>query len=365
MRSIKPSYEQALEALFARQASGMKLGLEQINRLLNCLDHPENRFPAIHIAGTNGKGSTAALLESVLRQAGLHTGLYTSPHLIDVRERILIDGEPVSNQEFFDTLSSMKPHIETSNASFFEILTAIAFLIFSRRSVEAAILETGLGGRLDATNTVRPVLTIITEIGLNHTRILGSHLTTIAREKAGILKTGIPCVCGATPAKVRNSLREAASEANVPLRFSKEDVRFSRIELTEDKSTFDCDTGHSSYKKLSLNLLGRHQVRNAGLVLLAVDALRNLGWKIPEQAIRKGFASVRWPARLQLIPGRPKILLDSAHNPLGMKSLAEALKTFLKYRRFILVFGVLKEKNYRSMLAHISALTDHVVFTRP
>ena len=363
--SVDPSYEKALEVLFARCADGMKLGLEQINRLLDLIGHPERQFPSIHIAGTNGKGSTAALIESILRCAGYRTGLYTSPHLVDVRERILISGHPVTRNEFIRRLNNLKPHYKRANGSFFEILTAMAFSIFAERSVDAAVLETGLGGRLDATNTVVPAVTVITEIGLEHTRILGKHLEEIANEKAGILKTGIPCVCGVTSSKVLNFFKTACAEKDVPVRFSKESLSYSNIVLSERGARFDCDTGRHQYRRLFLGLLGKHQVRNAGLALMAVETLRENGWSVSEEAVREGFATIQWPARLQLIPGRPRMLLDSAHNPMGIKTLAEALNTFLNYRRFIMVFGVLKDKDYRTMLARIKPVVDHVIFTRP
>jgi dihydrofolate synthase/folylpolyglutamate synthase len=343
----------------------MKLGLDQIKCLLDLIDHPENRFPSIHIAGTNGKGSTAALFESVLRCAGYRTGLYTSPHLVDVRERILISGRPIAQQDFMQTLRALQPHYERANASFFEILTAMAFLQFADRSVDIAVLETGLGGRLDATNTVIPLISIITAIGLDHTRILGKELEAIAREKAGILKKGIPCICGVTSLKLLRYFRTACADRSVPVRFSREELKFSAVKMTEHGSNFDCETGRRRYERLFVGLPGRHQIQNAGLVLMAVEAMQDAGWKISDEALRQGFETVRWPARLQIIPGKPKILLDSAHNPLGMESLASALKTFIDYERFILVFGVLEDKDYRRMLSHIQPVVDHAIFTRP
>lgn len=359
------TYQQAVNYLFGRRAKGMKLGLENVHHLLGRLDHPERRFPSIHIAGTNGKGSTAALLESILREAGVKTGIYTSPHLIDMRERIKIRGRSISQKDVVEILERIMPHIEATGASFFEILTAMAFLYFTEKDVDIAVLETGLGGRLDATNLVVPQLTIITEIGLEHTRILGKNLQSISREKAGILKTGIPCLAGTKNSKVKKFFTEFTHQSKVPLIFSHESVKISRVRLSEHGSHFDAHTGSTSYRDLSLKLLGNHQVDNSALALLAVEELRKQGWLIPEKAVRRGLEKVDWPARLQMLQEKPKMLLDSAHNPLGMRTLVKALKTLFDYDRLILVFGVLKDKDYRSMTAQIMPLADKVILTKP
>ena len=359
------TYQEATDYLFSRRARGMKLGLENMQNLLKRLDHPEHQFPSIHIAGTNGKGSTAAILESILREAGYRTGLYTSPHLIDMRERIKIRGKTITQREVVEILERLIPHVEATGASFFELLTAMAFLLFSEKKVDLAILETGLGGRLDATNVVTPVLTTITEIGLEHTRILGERLKSISQEKAGILKPGIPCLAGAKNRKVRKFLTETAQSKKVPMLFSREAVQISRVRLTEGGSRFDANTGSSFYRDLHLRLLGIHQVENSALALLAVEELRRQGWKIKEGSVRTGLKKVAWRARLELLQENPKLLLDSAHNPLGMRSLVKALKTLFEYDRLILVFGVLKDKSYRAMLAQIAPLADRLVLTRP
>ncbi len=359
------TYQEATDYLFSRRASGMKLGLENIQKLLERLDHPENQFPSIHIAGTNGKGSTAAILESILREAGYQTGLYTSPHLIDMRERIKIRGKPISQNDVVTFIQDSTPHIEATNASFFEILTAMAFSHFASKKVDVAVLETGLGGRLDATNTIVPLLTLITEIGLEHTRILGKNLVSITQEKAGILKPGIPCLSATKHRKAKVFLSEFTEANRIPLRFSDETVHVSHIRLSEQGSRFDADTGSFLYKDLHLKLLGNHQIENSALALLTVEELRKKGWKIPERAIRRGLENVVWRARLELLQQNPKLLLDSAHNPMGVKSLVKALRTLFTYNRLILVFGVLKDKNYRSMLSQIAPLAERIVLTRP
>lgn len=366
LKSMKfTNYKEATEFLFGRSAKGMKLGLENISTLADLLGNPEKNFPSIHVAGTNGKGSTVAILESILRAAGLKTGRFISPHLVDMRERMKVRGQSISEENVIRLMDKMLPHIKTANATFFECLTAMAFLHFSENKVDLAVLETGLGGRLDATNIVRPDLTIITEIGLEHTRILGKRLDAIAFEKAGILKASVPCVCGATHRNARASLTKYAKDKSAPITFTHDTIKTRRIRVTEKGTWFDCDTADTSYKDLKLGLLGRHQIRNAAVALTAVDVLRRQGKSITEEAIRKGLEKVDWHARLELFPGHPKILLDSAHNPMGVRTLIQALRTIFTYNRLILVFGVLKDKNYKRMIRPLAPLADEIVLTRP
>ena len=359
------TYQQAVDYLFSHRAKGMKLGLNNIRNLTERLKHPEHRFPSIHIAGTNGKGSTVAILESILREAGYKSGRFISPHLKDMRERIQIRGRSITKKQVVESLRRMKPHIEATGASFFEILTAMAFLHFSENKVEIAVLETGLGGRLDATNVVTPLLTMITEIGLEHTRILGKRLESIALEKAGIFKPEIPCISGATHWRAKKALLELAIKRNVPLYFFKELVRLSNLHLSEQMSQFDCDTGSSNYHDLTLRLIGKHQIHNAALALLAVEELRKQGWNIPEQAIRNGLKKVQWRARLELLQENPKILLDSAHNPMAIRTLVSALNTIFSYEQLILVFGVLKDKDYQKMFDQVAPLAEKIILTKP
>lgn len=351
--------------LFHRRAKGMKFSLEPIRVFMERLHHPEQAFPSVHIAGTNGKGSTAAILESILRAAGYQTGMYTSPHLIDMRERILVRGKPLSKKAIIESIQFLMPHVEATNASFFEILTALAFLYFAEKNIDIAILETGLGGRLDATNIVRPILTILTEIGMDHTNILGENLRTITGEKAGILKPRVPCISGAKNKVVRNALIQIGKEKQVPFLFLKNEATVRNIRLTDEGTCFDYQSKESHYENLYLKLLGKHQIENAALTLKAIDVLRRMGWTVSEEAIREGLGKVVWRARLQILQREPLLLLDSAHNPLGIKTLVNALTTIFKYRRLILVFGVLEDKDYKSMVREIVPLADEIILTRP
>ena len=359
------NYTQASAYLFERHQKGLKLGLERMNLLLRLIGRPQDHFPSVHIAGTNGKGSTAAMLAAVLSKAGHRTGLYTSPHLIDMRERIQINGKVIGKNELVTLLNEISAEIEQTDASFFECLTALAFLYFEKRKVDIAVVETGLGGRLDATNTVRPVITIVTEIGLDHTKILGKTLKPIAAEKAGIFKTEVPCIVGSRNKSVNAFFKEKAEETGCPILFSRSAVKFTRTRLTETGSRVHASTDENEYPDLFLNLAGEHQLSNLATALLTIDQLRNLGYIIPGNAVRQGLSSVQWPARLDLISQNPKILLDSAHNAPGMKRLAKAIRTLFSFKRLILIFGVLEDKAYRTMFRTIAPLADRIILTTP
>jgi dihydrofolate synthase/folylpolyglutamate synthase len=359
------TYQKTIDYLFHCQQKGMKFGLETIQSLLVRIGNPERTFPSIHIAGTNGKGSTAALLESVLRHSGYKTALYTSPHLIDMRERIQVAGRRIGRADVIRLVDSLKPHIESLGASYFEALTAAAFDHFASQRVDVAVIETGLGGRLDATNVVDPIVTVITEIGHDHMNFLGNTLESIAAEKAGIMKTGVPCVAGTKRSRVRGILEKAAAAKPCPIVFSRQSVGILNPRCNHEGSWFDAVCGDSRYEGLRLNLLGMHQIDNARTVLAALDLLRKRRFEISEKAVRDGFARIVWRARMELVRRDPLVLLDSGHNPDGIRMLARAIRSLFHYNRFILVFGVLADKDYRSMLEAIAPLADEIILTRP
>ncbi|NQT26889.1 bifunctional folylpolyglutamate synthase/dihydrofolate synthase [candidate division KSB1 bacterium] len=359
------TYQQTLEFLYSRHAKDMKLGLEHIRELLKWLDHPEQKFKSVHIAGTNGKGSTAAILESMLREAGYRTGLYTSPHLIDLRERIKVNGVCIPEEEVMDYVGRIMPHVEDTQASFFEILTAIAFLYFSHQQVDIAVIETGLGGRLDATNTLTPEVSVITEIGLDHTHILGKNMEIIVAEKAGILKENVPGVIGSRNESVKQLFKNIGVVKSIALKFVDDDAKIERIKCSEQCSRFNWKSKNTKYTNLSLNLLGEHQVENAATAVSVVETLNEKGWNIAESAIRQGLQKTVWRARLELVQIAPKVLLDSAHNPMGVNRLVHALNRIFRYERLILIFGVLADKDYKKMCADLIPLADQIVLTKP
>lgn len=359
------NYSEAAQYLFQRHAGGMKLGLENIQSLLKRLQNPQKHFPAIHIAGTNGKGSTAAFTESILRAAGYKTGLYTSPHLVDMRERIRICGIRITEEEVIQYTESIKPHADAVNATFFEILTAMAFCYFRDQRIDIAVLETGLGGRLDATNTADPVVCVITNIDLEHTNILGETLEEIAREKAGILKPGVPAILGSKVPSVKTFFRNYCQKADVPLCIADETVQTTLNTSTLECLEFSLKTPEMDYNKVRLSLPGVHQVENATSSILVAERLNALGWHISTEAIRQGLSSTVWEGRLQTLRTEPLILMDSAHNLMGIQSLAAMLRDILSDRRLVLLFGLLQDKNYHAMANTIAPLADEIILTKP
>jgi dihydrofolate synthase / folylpolyglutamate synthase len=359
------TYRQAVDYLFHHPQRVMKFGLGAIRDLLDRTGTPQRSFPSVHVAGTNGKGSSVAMLEAVFRASGYRTGCYTSPHLMDMRERIRVSGRNIPASAVTGWMDRHLPDAEKAGASVFEMLTAMAFSHFRDSAVDVAVVETGLGGRLDATNTVEPVLTAITEIGKDHTELLGESLERITDEKAGILKPGVPCVAGSGQRRVRGWLASRAAAVPCPIVFSRDAVRIRNLTCTDGFSEFDARTERSEYRRLRLALPGRHQVDNAALVIAAVDALRNAGWIIPDRAVFSGLRNVVWRGRLEVLRRNPTVLLDSAHNPAGVRSLARALRTLFRYERLILVFGVLADKNYKGMLKTLAPAADRIILTRP
>lgn len=359
------TYRQAVDYLFLRERRAMRFGLDAIRDLLGRCGDPQKSFASVHVAGTNGKGSTTAMLEAVLRAAGFRAGRYTSPHLTDMRERIAVAGRNIPGTAVTAWLDRYRADAEAAGATVFEILTAMAFSHFRDSRVDIAVVETGLGGRLDATNAVTPVLTAITAIGKDHTELLGGTLESIAREKAGILKPGVTCVAAPQSGRVRAVLTASAASVPCPIVFSRDAVAIRNLECTDRFSTFDASTELSEYRGLRLGLIGRHQIDNAALALASVDALRKAGWLIPDKAVAAGLAGVVWRGRLEVLRRNPTVLVDSAHNPAGATTLALALRTLFRYDRLILVFGVLADKDYRSMLKILAPAAHRIILTRP
>ncbi len=336
------SYEFFTRHLGDREYFGQKLGLERISKILERLGSPEKKFSSVHIAGTNGKGSTAALLASVLSQAGFKVGLYTSPHLEDFCERIRIGDELVSSEKVLKLAQQVRDS-EQDTLTFFEFTTVIAFLYFAEQSVDMAVVETGLGGRLDATNVIHPLVSVITSISYDHRAFLGNSLQEIAREKAGIIKTGIPVVVGKLPEEVLRVIQDEAKSKNSFL-------------MTAHSENFPSDW--------TLSLEGDHQILNASVVIEAVRLLNQSGdFKICSEDVKKGLAHVVWPGRLETVSEKPWILLDGAHNVEAMKIVKEYLEKKLQGRRLIVIFGDMLDKDHEELLKEIAPLVDQFIFT--
>lgn len=333
----------------------MHFGLEAITRLLSRFDQPQNDYPAIHIAGTNGKGSTAAMTASILRRAGYRVGLYTSPHLVDVRERIVVNGKKIPHRDFSGILAEIKERADQP-VTYFEVLTAAAFIYFQRQKVDIAVLEVGLGGRLDATNVCQPLVSVITNISLEHTAYLGKTLAAIAGEKAGIIKKNGICVTAAGQKKVVDMLTDVCRQRHADLLRLGTDFKIS-----SNRNGRVFYTGRNrTIKELTLPLLGRHQLDNAALALTVAEILNNKGYQIDESAVQQGLLQTRWEARLEILCSAPMFLLDGAHNPAGMATLCRVLEKDFSGRRLILIFSALADKNYCQMLRRIGPLARQI-----
>ncbi len=376
------TYEQALAFWYGRIDYERRtplpgdLKLDRMRRLLHGLGNPHERLNIVHIAGTKGKGSTAAMLEAVLRQAGYRTGLFTSPHLSDVSERIRINGEPISPAEIVACIEQARPVVQQmeqrgqGSPTFFEVGTALGILHFWRRRVEWAVVEVGLGGRFDSTNVCFPVLSIITSISYDHMQQLGHELWMIAREKAGIIKPGRPVVSTAMAAEARPVLIRTAEERGSRLMLLERDFH-CRYEWQRPDPTAEAipwvqvTTAARTWPPLRLGLLGRHQGINAAGVVAAVEELRRVGWPISDAAVQRGLAEVRWPARLETLQTHPRLILDCAHNVASIEALIDTLnESFPRLGQRILVFAASSDKDVVGMLRVLAGQFDHYLLTR-
>jgi dihydrofolate synthase / folylpolyglutamate synthase len=353
------------ERLESLEKIGIKLGLRNIKVILEALGQPQNSFRSVLIAGTNGKGSTGAMLESILRNQGFKTGYYISPHLVDIRERIQINRDLISKKDFeavllkvFDAVDSMiaSARLETP-PTYFEVLTASAFLHFKQAKIDFGVVEVGLGGRFDATNVLSQNVSVITSIDYDHEEFLGKSLAQIAFEKAGIFKHETPAVVGPLPPEAAETIHEVATRLNCAI--SKFDPSaIQNLHLIEGFPVFN-------YRNLPIrvNLRGRHQVNNAGVTLTVCEVLRSIEFDISDNAMIDGLKKVEWPGRLDLLQQNPPVLLDCAHNPMGVRSLAEFLKEY-GWNEVVALFTAMKDKKIPGMLTEIAPVINHMVLTR-
>lgn len=335
--------DESLQYLYNLQFFGIKLGLENIRRLCAFAGDPQKRYISIHVAGTNGKGSVCAAIHAILRRQGFRVGLYTSPHIHHFRERIQVDGTPISDGDLIRLTNLFRPEIDRLNCTFFEATTAMAFQYFSEAGVQAAVVETGLGGRLDATNVLEPNAVVITSIGLDHTEHLGHDIASIAREKAGIIKSGIPVIVGQMETEACDVIREAASRHGAPALFAGESIHIDNAVVTSTGSRFDLTIENRRFSDLFTPLAGRYQMWNGAL---AVAAAVRLSLDISETSVREGLASVHWKGRLQKIADSPAVFVDAAHNAAALSALIDTLLEWFTAERIHLVIGMLKDKDY-------------------
>ncbi len=359
----------AIRFLYGLQLFGIKAGLENITRLLAVTGHPERSYPTIHIAGTNGKGSVSSMLAAMLTAAGYRTGLYTSPHLADFSERIRVDGKPIPLDAVVTLTRALEPVIRKTRATFFEATTAIAFEYFRDAGVDIAVIETGLGGRLDATNVVQPLVSVITNIGLDHMEYLGTTLHAIAREKGGIIKPGVPAVTGVRMKSVFHQLRAIARSRQAALHQSRDLVRAEILQRGLDGLLLSLTTPRHKLPEVMVELPGDHQAENVETALSAVELLpcgiRN---RLTAGSMIRGLSEIRrlsgLRARLEILQKNPPVILDVAHNPHGMAAATASLGNVLP-GRWLVVFGAMKDKDYGGMLEHLYGHSRLIIAVEP
>lgn len=376
------TYDQALAFWFNRvnyEQRGMpgdlrELNLDRMRDLLARLDHPEQHLRIIHIAGTKGKGSTAAMLAAILGHAGLRCGLFTSPHLSRVEERVQVDGRPIHPDELTCLMRLIEPQVLAMEGAgkpptFFEIVTALALLHFARCAVEIVVLEVGLGGRFDSTNVCLPLVSVITSISFDHMQQLGPTLASIAREKAGIIKPGRPTISGVTSPEARAVIEEVSRRRGSPLgELGRDfDYRYTPGRITTDTTEWprvNLRTRQAASRDLEVALLGEHQAANAAVAVACVEELQRQGWRIPEEAVHRGLRGVKWPARMEVVRRSPMVVLDCAHNDASMRALVETLQSTFAPARKAIVLACSRDKDLAAITSLLLPHFDIAFLTR-
>lgn len=357
------NYDQALSYLYDLQKYGIKFGLSSTNSLLKRIGNPQEGLKTIHIAGTNGKGSIAAMLSAMLVRAGFKVGLYTSPHLVRFNERFRLNEQDIEDEEIMAVFERVRAVVdEREPPTFFEMTTAMALSLFAAKGVDWAILEVGMGGRLDATNVVQPQLTIISNVSFDHQEFLGSTLSRIAREKAGIIKKQVPLITAVKQPVALAVIKIQCSALNAPCYRLGRQIKVRTL----GERRFSYSGLGWRLEKLHLPLAGRHQVVNAATALGGLEVLERWGYyNLVEEQIREGLVKTRWPGRLELLGMQPPVLLDGAHNYAGIMALRQALQEEYTYRRLIVVLGIMADKDLRGMFLRLAPLADRIILTRP
>jgi dihydrofolate synthase/folylpolyglutamate synthase len=357
------TYDRSLTYLYDLQKYGIKFGLSSTSDLLARLGNPHKNLQAIHIAGTNGKGSTAAMLSAILARTGMQVGLYTSPHLVRFNERFRLNDHDVDDREIMDVFRRVKDVVdEREPPTFFEMTTAMALSLFAEKGVDWAILEVGMGGRLDATNVIQPQITIINNVAFDHQEFLGSTLGRIAREKAGIIKKGVPLITAVKQPVALAVIKERCLALAAPCYRIGQQIKIR----SRGKRCFSYRGMKWRLENLQLPLAGGHQLLNAATALGALEVLEQLGRLHPiSEQVQEGLGKTRWPGRLEWFSEHPPVLLDGAHNNAGIVSLRKALQEEYTYERLIIVLGIMADKDLRGMVHKLAPLADHIILTRP
>lgn len=379
MTDLDAAYQQTLDYLYSfvdysltRNLRNLpeKFNLDRMHALMKRLGNPQDKYPVIHVAGTKGKGSTCMMLASMLANCGMKVGLYTSPHLVDIRERIQINGQMIPETDLTRYVARIAPLIKRlgrDEPTFFDILTAIGFLYFVDQGVDLAVIETGLGGRLDSTNVLKPEVCAITSISFDHVNQLGRTLPLIAEEKAGIFKPGVPAISSPQPPEVCEVLVRVAEKVKAPLRFTGRDIEFSyRFESSRaagPQTRVSLITPNCRFEHLPVPLPGDHQAINCGLALSLLTVLKDKGFPIEDQKAIEGLAQTHMPGRMEVIHHDPRIMVDGAHNAASVEALMRAIGQNVAYDSMVVIFGCRTDKDIPGMLDHIQLGADKVIFT--
>ena len=371
MSDIEVQYNKALDYLYSfvdyslkhsSELAKAEFNLDRMYQLMELLGNPQAKYPIIHVAGTKGKGSVSALCASALQAAGYKVGLYTSPHLMEYTERIQVDGNPISFEQLVDLVEEVKPAVaRIPKLTTFEITTAIGFLAFANQNVNAAVIEVGLGGRLDATNIVTPTVSVITSLSYDHMAVLGNTLAKIAGEKAGIIKAGVPVVSSPQKDEALEVLERVANEHDSRFVLVGRDVKFERLASSLEGQSFQIVDIGNSIQEFQIPLLGEHQIQNAAA---AFTALKTSGIAISDPAIRDGFSQVKWHARFEVVRHEPPVIFDSAHNQDSFAKLRQALDEYFPGRQVYLIFGASEDKNIPGMFEEIKPKIRKLIVTR-
>ena len=379
MENVEAAYQSTLDYLYSfvdysltrsLRYSPEKFDLGRMAALMDALGSPQSQYPIVHVAGTKGKGSTCAMIAGVLQTAGYKVGLYTSPHLVDYTERIQVNRQPVSHERLVELVEQLKPEVgKIERLTTFELTTAAAFLYFAQEKVDIAVIEVGLGGRLDATNVVDPLVSVITSLSLDHMNVLGDTLEKIAGEKGGIIKPGRPVVVAHQKPEAAAVLKKIAKERQAPILFTDNAYFASVTQHSLAGQEFEIrkaveNNGRARASRFSLPLLGEHQVQNALTAYATLKVLREAGLKISNSDIANGFATVSWPGRFEILQNDPLVVIDSAHNLDSADKLAQTIRDYLPGRAVELVFGASEDKDVTGMLAALVPVIKSIMVTQ-
>ncbi|MEH7094744.1 bifunctional folylpolyglutamate synthase/dihydrofolate synthase [Neobacillus vireti] len=363
------TYQEALDWIHGRLRLGIKPGLSRMEWMMDKLGSPEKKIKAVHVGGTNGKGSTVTFLRSILQSGGYTVGTFTSPYIEQFNERISVNGKPISDAEILELTNVIKPladeleDTELGGPTEFEVITAMAFYYFANTSqIDMVIFEVGLGGRFDSTNIIEPLASIITNIGLDHTAILGDTYEEIAFEKAGIIKETTPIFTAVKHPGALKVIEEMAEKKSAPIYRLNQEFQISGHESIAKGEVFALKSKSLSYEELEISMIGQHQTENASLAVLAADFLNQAGFQVSEQAIRKGLIEAYWPGRFEVLSENPLVIIDGAHNQEGITALVHELSSRYKDRNIHIVFAALKDKKLDEMIGMLDGIADQITF---